>query len=1088
LRDASSVILFMHMRTKFLIWLGCLLLLAVAGCSRQSKEAKYLKQAESFFTAGDYDRAEIDYLNVLRLNRTNMTAVHRLARIALDQGRLVMAHSLYAQAAKQWPEDFETRLRLASLRLPAGRTAELHAEAAKLAGLQPTNAEALALWVDSLPATNDLVELQQRLAKLESAAGRAPGYHVASGTLLLRQRDFAAAEGAFRRALELDAKHGKAHLGLAALALLRQDKAGAEREFKAAAELAPPRSTDGLRYADFLAGNGNIAAARAWLEGVAKKTPDFLPAIVRLAQLALAERRHDDGERLLKQVLARDAAQLDALLLLARLRLAQNAPDKAVAELENALKTFPRLPQLHQQLAAAHLAAGNVVDATKRLNEALALQPDYPEAALLLAEVSLRRGDAQAAADVLTQLLQRRPNDMQAQLLLASAYQGQGDLAGALKVYEQLGRHQPSNAQPALLQGMVLNRLGRPREAQASFERALAINPDYLPAAELLVFMDIAGNRFNEAQERAQRFAERAPAQAAPRVLLAKALIARTNFPAAEQALLKAVELAPDSRDAQWWLARLYVLEKENVAALEKLQQLAARNTNDVAVWMQIADLHTAGTNHTAAAQAYERVLSVQPKSGPALNNLAWLLAEHLGDPKRAGELADRARDLMPDNPATADTVGWVAFRNGDYPRALGLLKESAQKLGNHPEVLFHLGMTHYMMGEEVPARIALENSAQLAPDAPWRGVALEKLQILGLSPATGGAELVAQLERLRAKSPDDPLLHLRLAAALQRVGDWKQAMAMCEKAVALNGNLSAGLIELARLSHYQAGDSARALELARRARALDASSPIIAHLLGKLSYDTARTPTEFQLALGLLQAGAAARPDDAEMLFDHARALYAVGQASNAVAQLRRAASLQPASPWTRSAVDFLEMDGLRLQPEASAAAAAKVQALAAARPPVLPALLASGQLLEQAGDKPAARATYERILLEFPLFAMAHEALARLLEAAPFNDTAKAYEHASKARAAYPADPSIARLLGGLAFQRGEFSRAAQLLTECAPAFAGDADLHYDLGFAYQKLKQTAPARGALNKALELAPSSARAEPARRALAELK
>ena len=182
--------------------------------------------------------------------------------------------------------------------------------------------------------------------------------------------------------------------------------------------------------------------------------------------------------------------------------------------------------------------------------------------------------------------------------------------------------------------------------------------------------------------------------------------------------------------------------------------------------------------------------------------------------------------------------------------------------------------------------------------------------------------------------------------------------------------------------------------------------------------------------------------------------------------------------------AADFLEMESLRQKPGWAGDGAAKVQALASSQPPMLPALLVSGLMQEKSGDAVAARATIEGLLKKFPLFAPAHESLARLLGAPPFNDTAKAYEHASKAREAFPNDPSVARLLGGLAFQKGEFSRATQLLTESAPSFPADAELYFDLGFAYQKLKQPAPSRAAFSKALELAPNSARASAAKQAL----
>jgi tetratricopeptide (TPR) repeat protein len=1063
---------------------AALQVVALVGCSPQSREARQLLRAEKHLAAGDYDRAEIEYLNVLQGNRTNLTAVRGLAQIALEQGRLVRAYGLYSEAAKLWPQEFEFRLRLASLRLPGGRTEALHQEVSALVQQQPAHPEALLLWVDSLPLTNDVRELEQRLKALEPVAGQSAGYHVAMGMLLVRAQDYSRAEQSFQRAVELDAKSPKAHLGLGLLYWRQKDLARAEQALKTAAELAPVRSTECLQYADFKAARGDTAAAREWLEALAQKAPDFLPAQVRLAQLALGERRLDQAEQVLKQVLLRDAGYLDAQLLLARVYLAQNAADKAVQELEGALKNFPRLPQVHHQMAVALLAQGNQAEAMVRLREALVIQPDFAEAALLLAEIHLRRGDGPAAEDLLRQFLQRQPEHTRAKLMLAAAREGQGNLAGALQIYQDLGRTQPGNTQAALLEGLLLKRLGRLSEAQASFERALAVDPGYLPAVEQLLFLDFAASRFATAEQRVQQQIERAPQQAAPWLLLAKVQAAQTNLAAVEATLLKAVALEPASREAHLMLARVYVVGNKHTAALAELESVVSRNTNDVAAWMQIAELHTAATNYPAAAKAYERILSINSRHGPALNNLAWLRAEHLGQVKQATDLVRRARELMPTDPSTADTAGWVAYRNGDYPRALALLRESAQKLPEHPEVLYHLGMTHYMLGEEVPARAVLAKAMALAPDAPWTAEVTQKMRVLDF--AAGGDP--AELARLSEASSEDPLVHLRMGEAYQSRGDWQQALKSYEKAVSLSPNLLKALVVLARLTFYQAGDVPRALEWIKRARSIDSTDSGIAHLLGKLTYLSAQTALDFQVALGLLQSSSAARPADPETLFDHGRAAFAVGQTNAAIELLQRVAQAQPPSQWTQAAAEFLEVVGWLERPTEAGAAMPKLRQLAAQQPPHLPAMLVMGSVQEKQGDFKAARATYENLLQRFPLFSPVHITLARLLAAAPLNDPGRAFEHASKAREAFPNNPEVARLLGRLAFQRGDFPRAVQLLEESVRAYPADADLYYDLGMAGHRLKQAALSRSALNKALELAPDSERADEARKLLAELQ
>ena len=56
------------------------------------------------------------------------------------------------------------------------------------------------------------------------------------------------------------------------------------------------------------------------------------------------------------------------------------------------------------------------------------------------------------------------------------------------------------------------------------------------------------------------------------------------------------------------------------------------------------------------------------------LNNLAWAYSES-GDVGRALPLARRAWALDRDNPATADTLGWLLFKSGRRAEGLALLE-----------------------------------------------------------------------------------------------------------------------------------------------------------------------------------------------------------------------------------------------------------------------------------------------------------------------------------------------------------------------------------------------------------------------------
>ena len=73
---------------------------------------------------------------------------------------------------------------------------------------------------------------------------------------------------------------------------------------------------------------------------------------------------------------------------------------------------------------------------------------------------------------------------------------------------------------------------------------------------------------------------------------------------------------------------------------------------------------------------------------------------------------AQRAKEAAPDEPHISDTLGWILYNRGIYHRALVLLKESAAKLPESPEVQYHLGMALLKAGDWEAAKRSLVTAA----------------------------------------------------------------------------------------------------------------------------------------------------------------------------------------------------------------------------------------------------------------------------------------------------------------------------------------------------------------------------------------
>src|SRR5262249_27802577 len=156
-----------------------------------------------------------------------------------------------------------------------------------------------------------------------------------------------------------------------------------------------------------------------------------------------------------------------------------------------------------------------------------------------------------------------------------------------------------------------------------------------------------------------------------------------------------------------------------------------ARNPKDTSALMMIGILLEKKGDFARARDAYERALAINPQHSVILNNLAYLYTVRLKQPDKGYELALKARQLLPDEPTTADTLGWINLWRGDAAGALPLLQESAAKLRNETEVLYHLGSAYYAMGDEESARAALTRAVQGDKSYVGKDEAMLKLSVL---------------------------------------------------------------------------------------------------------------------------------------------------------------------------------------------------------------------------------------------------------------------------------------------------------------------------------------------------------------------
>ena len=274
--------------------LAMILVGAVAcGCSADAKKSRLLRQAARYFDSGDYEKAKIEYLNVLRADPQNVAAIQRLGTIWYEQGAPLRAAPFLLKTRELAPDNVEARAKLASVFMAVGQFGEARNEALAILERSPAHEEAMLLLGEASRTEQELNDAEQRLHSLN--ASEKAGFHLALAGLSLRKKDRAAAASAVRQALAVNPNSVEAHLALAKLYWLEGDLTNANQEFKTAAELAPLRSPARLAYADFKARTGATDEAKVRLREITREAPDFLPAWRMLAEIAFAEKQLDES-------------------------------------------------------------------------------------------------------------------------------------------------------------------------------------------------------------------------------------------------------------------------------------------------------------------------------------------------------------------------------------------------------------------------------------------------------------------------------------------------------------------------------------------------------------------------------------------------------------------------------------------------------------------------------------------------------------------------------------------------------------------------------------------------------------------------
>ncbi len=127
------------------------------------------------------------------------------------------------------------------------------------------------------------------------------------------------------------------------------------------------------------------------------------------------------------------------------------------------------------------------------------------------------------------------------------------------------------------------------------------------------------------------------------------------------------------------------------------------------------------------ARAIYQAVAKAHPENAPALNNVAFFLADSGGDLDQALRLAKNALAASPGQPSFSDTIGYIYLKKGMLDSAIQSFSTLAHRYPTSASFRYHLGLALFQKGERSVARKELQAALANHP-SPQETVRIREL------------------------------------------------------------------------------------------------------------------------------------------------------------------------------------------------------------------------------------------------------------------------------------------------------------------------------------------------------------------------
>lgn len=497
--------------------------------------------------------------------------------------------------------------------------------------------------------------------------------------------------------------------------LMKQSPQQAEQTIKDYIAQYPDQAELYFRLAGLYLSQNKLADAGQSLDWIVKNKPDQkagLAAKVILAKIAVQEGNLKSASELVNQVLAADSRNFDALLLNARINLIEGQNDEAIASLRSLLRDYSESDEAMVLLAQAYVKKNAPELALENFRKALDLNPGNFTAVMPVVNSMLKSNDINRAEEVLQEALKIKPDHAAALQALAQVRLLKNDWLGTQKVADLISANPKGKGYSNYLSGKISQGQGLYQEAIAKYKAALAISPGLTDALTGLMDCYAALNQREDMSAYLEAYIQSNPDRFYPIILKSQLLTRDKRWQDAEKVLSQAIKKWPEVPELYEAMARVYFAQHDDDKAIASFE-LGLRNMpGNPRLSMLLASAYEQAGHYDKALETYESLVSENPDSEFATNNLVSLLLDHYSSEAnidRAVKLS--ARFEKSEQPYLLDTYGWALLKSGHYEQALAVFKKVVKQQPDIAVFKYHLGVAYHKTRDNAAAVAELEQA-----------------------------------------------------------------------------------------------------------------------------------------------------------------------------------------------------------------------------------------------------------------------------------------------------------------------------------------------------------------------------------------